>query len=128
MPAFAREARFFIGLRNYWLDGDSKVMDVAPFIKDGRTYILLRYAAYAVGASENNILYADGWATIIKGDRVLRVAVGSCTMLVNGKQVTIDVTPVVVSGSDYGSHPLDCRELGSECKMGRVAPDGGFDL
>lgn len=98
VPAFAREARFFIGLRNYWLDGDSKAMDVAPFIKDGRTYIPLRYAAYAVGASENNIFYADGQATIIKGDRVLRVTVGSRTMLITGKQVTMDVAPILVGG------------------------------
>lgn len=99
MPAFAHEARFFIiGLHNYWLDGDSKAMDVAPFIKDGRTYVPLRYAAYAVGVSDDNVLYDDGRATIIKGDRVLQVTVGSQTMLINGIQVAMDVKPTVVGG------------------------------
>jgi len=96
--ADAGEARFLVGHSTYWVDGEAKPMDVAPFIRDGRTYVPLRYAAYAVGAGAENVLYHEGRATIIKGDRVLVVMVGSRSMLVNGIEIRVDAGPFLLEG------------------------------
>jgi len=44
--------QFWVGKQYFFMDNEKKVMDVSPFIADGRTYIPLRYFAEALGAKE----------------------------------------------------------------------------
>lgn len=89
---------FKIGDPTYTVNGVEKTMDVAPYIKDDRTYLPIRYAAYAAGVTDNNIIWnaADQSVVLIKGDRVIKLVVGSTTMLVNGVPFAMDVAPEIV--------------------------------
>jgi len=74
-----------------------KTMDVAPYIKDGRTFLPLRYVANALGVNDDNIIWdpVTKAVTIFKGDRIAQVTIGSKTMLVNGVTVNMDVAPEI---------------------------------
>ena len=75
-------------------------MDVAPYISDGRTFMPLRYVALAIGVAEQNIIWdaSAQTVTLMKGDKVVQVKIGSTTMLVNGVAVTMDVAPEIKDG------------------------------
>jgi hypothetical protein len=56
-----------------------KTMDVAPYIKDGRTYLPVRFVAEALGVSADNIIWdpVNATVTIFKGDRIAQMTIGS---------------------------------------------------
>lgn len=77
-----------------------RTMDVAPYIKDSRTFMPVRFVADALGVSENNINWnADTkTATIFKGDRIVQMTIGNNVVTVNGAQVVMDTVPEIVDG------------------------------
>lgn len=90
-------ATFVIGEAKYTLDGVEITMDVAPYIKDSRTFMPIRYVANALGISDNNIMW-DGvnqTVTLMKNDKVVQVKIGSNILLVNGAAITMDVAPEI---------------------------------
>jgi hypothetical protein len=91
---------FTIGSTSYSLNGTTVTMDVAPYIRDGRTFLPLRYVANATGVADSNIAWdpATQDVTISQGGRQVQVAIGSTTMLVNGEAVTMDVAPEISNG------------------------------
>jgi len=48
-------ARFWVGKAYYELDGVRHDMDVAPYVKNGRTLLPLRYAGYALGLDPRDV-------------------------------------------------------------------------
>ncbi len=91
---------YTIGSTTYTINGIEYTMDVAPYISGDRTFMPIRYVAYALGINDANILW-DGAAqtvTLMKGDKVVQLQVGSTTLLINGATVTMDVAPVNVNG------------------------------
>ena len=98
--AAAGEAVFTIGSVSYTLNGEEKEMDVAPYIKSDRTFLPVRYVAYAVGVSEENILWdaVNRTVTIFKGDRIVQLTIDSNVMVVNGVNVNMDVAPEISNG------------------------------
>jgi hypothetical protein len=71
-------------------------MDVAPYIKNGRTYVPMRYAAETIGAE----VVWDATAqtvTLTKGDTVAVFTIGSTTYTINGEAKTCDVAPELTS-------------------------------
>lgn len=93
-------ASFVIGATDYTVNGNKLTMDVAPIIKDGRTFLPVRYVAQALGVSDDNIIW-DGvneTVTLLKGDKVVQLKIGSKTLLVNGVSITMDVSAELVSG------------------------------
>lgn len=60
--ASAAEATFIIGNGTYVVNEEVR-QDTAPYIKNGRTYLPLRYAAYAVGIGDNSIY----WGPVLEG-------------------------------------------------------------
>jgi hypothetical protein len=82
---------FTINDTKFKVGDKEQTMDVAPYIKDGRTFIPVRYAAMAVGVTPENILYSDGKVTLIKGDKVVQLTIGSNVMLINGIAINMDV-------------------------------------
>ncbi|MGB9920520.1 MAG: copper amine oxidase N-terminal domain-containing protein [Moorellales bacterium] len=96
--AAARTAVFTIGSTTYTVNGTECTMDVAPYIKDNRTYLPVRYVAYALGVSEDNIFYANGQVSILNGGRAVQLTIGSKTMVVNGVAITMDVAPEIQAG------------------------------
>jgi hypothetical protein len=93
-------AVFTIGKTSYTLNGSPVTIDVAPFIKDSRTFLPLRYVANALGVADSNITYdpATQKVTIIKGNSVVQLIIGSTTMLLNGASITMDTAPEITSG------------------------------
>lgn len=93
-------AVFTIGSVDYTINALAQpAMDVAPYISGDRTYLPIRYVAYALGIDDNNILW-DGvnqTVTLMKGDKVVQLKIGSTTLLVNGAAVTMDVAPQINS-------------------------------
>jgi hypothetical protein len=93
-------AQFVIGQTSYTVNGATAQMDVAPYIENGRTFLPIRYAAYAVGVTDSGITW-DGTtntATIVKGSDTIVLVVGNTTMTLNGKVTVMDVAPEIVSG------------------------------
>ncbi|MEW6572095.1 MAG: copper amine oxidase N-terminal domain-containing protein [Bacillota bacterium] len=99
VSATKRDSSFVIGSTTYTVNGEEQTMDVAPYIKDGRTFLPVRYAALACGVDEGNIIWdgAKKTVTLIKGDRVVQMTIGSKAMLINGASVTMDVAPEIVA-------------------------------
>lgn len=94
------EAVFTIGSTSYTVAGETKTMDVAPFVEGGRTYLPLRYVAEAVGVKAQDVLYDNATATvtILKGDRIASTKLGSKTLSVNGQIIPMDVPVKTVNG------------------------------
>lgn len=99
VSATATRSVFTIGALSFMRDGVTRAIDAAPSIVDGRTLLPLRFAALAVGVSEDNILWdpVRRTATLI-GDRVVQLQLGSTSMLINGVAVPLDVAPSIVNG------------------------------
>ncbi|MEN6327020.1 MAG: copper amine oxidase N-terminal domain-containing protein [Syntrophomonas sp.] len=92
-------AVFTFGSTTYTLNGVEKTMDVAPYTKDNRTYMPIRYVAYALGIDDSNIIWdqVSSTVTLMKGDKVVQLKLGSKTLLANGAAITMDVAPEAVS-------------------------------
>ena len=72
-------------------------MDVAPYIKAGRTYVPVRYLGEALGA---NVDWDEvtKTVTVTKGDKSVVLVIGSTIAKVNGADVQMDVAPEIVNG------------------------------
>lgn len=94
-PVTPKEADFTIGSTIYTLDGIRNTMDVAPYIKEGRTLVPQRYLAYALGLSDNDIVWNAAGQTVsfTKGNTVVVITVGSVIYTVNGVKHTMDGAP-----------------------------------
>jgi hypothetical protein len=77
-----------------------KTMDVAPYIKNGRTYLPVRFVADALGVNEDNIVWdpVKASVTVFKGDRIAQMTIGSNALMVNGVELTMDAVPEIVDG------------------------------
>ncbi|MEW6696522.1 MAG: copper amine oxidase N-terminal domain-containing protein [Bacillota bacterium] len=89
---------FNIGSSVYTVDNVTKVMDAAPYIKNGRTYVPVRYLALSLGVAEENIKYENGVVTLVKGDVTLKLTIGDKNLVKGDATVTMDVAPEVVNG------------------------------
>jgi hypothetical protein len=93
-------AVFNINSNIYTVNGATKVMDVAPYIKGDRTYVPVRYLAYALGVAEADVVWDEATrkVTLTKGDDVVEMTIGSTTITVNGEAQTMDVAPEINNG------------------------------
>ncbi len=91
-------AVFMIGQTSYTLNGQSETMDVAPYIKDSRTFLPIRYVAEALGVPDSSISFNNGQVVINNNGAMVVLNIGSTTMLVGGAPVTMDTAPEITSG------------------------------
>ena len=92
--------------------------DVAPFLSGDRTFLSIRFLANALGVADANISWnpLDSSVLIIKGERVVKMTVGSTVMLVNGVPVNMDVAPQnVAPGRVMLPFRYACEALGASC-------------
>ena len=87
---------FRIGSNIYYVGGVAKVMDVAPYIKDSRTYVPMRYLGEILGAE---VVWDDAarTVTLTRGDTTVVFTIGSTTYTVNGEAKTADVAPEITN-------------------------------
>ncbi|HHV77478.1 MAG TPA: copper amine oxidase N-terminal domain-containing protein [Syntrophothermus lipocalidus] len=94
-------AVFTLGQASYVLNGSTVTMPVAPYAKNGRTYLPLRFCGNAIGIDNTNIWWdqATKTATLKKDNTIVQVKLGSQALYVNGVQVsTMDVAPEAKDG------------------------------
>ncbi|MDO9100319.1 MAG: stalk domain-containing protein [Caldisericota bacterium] len=89
-----------IGSRNMEVNGLTRTLDAAPFIKDGRTLLPVRVLVEVLGGTVQ-------WnpstktATVLLGSRTVALTIGSKTALVNGAPITLDVAPEIKNGRTF---------------------------
>jgi hypothetical protein len=89
-----------IGSTDMEVNGMTRKMDAAPFIKDGRTLLPIRALIEALGGSVQWNA-STRTATVMLGSRTVALTIGSTTALVNGKLITLDVAPMIVGGRTF---------------------------
>lgn len=91
------ESDFVVGASKYTLNGKEVDAFAPSYIKDSRTYLAIRDIGAACGIDQSNILWdgTNSTVTMMKGDKVVQLKIGSKSILINGAAVTIDVAPEV---------------------------------
>ncbi|MBC7325586.1 MAG: copper amine oxidase [Moorella sp. (in: Bacteria)] len=107
-PAPARyEARFIVGDRSYLVVAggkkDVRAMDAPPFIEEGRTYVPVRYLAYALGVGEDGIRWDEKTRTVTlsKDGVTVTLVIGEDTGFINGRARSLGVAPLLREGRTY---------------------------
>jgi len=92
-------ARFKVGVGTYSINGYVR-QDVAPYISHNRTYLPLRYAAYAVGIGDNSIAWDPNTKTayLLRNGVLMVVPVGSPTIRVGDRVVQVDAPAELKDG------------------------------
>lgn len=92
-------AIFAIGNGQYNINGLSKE-DIAPYIKNGRTYIPLRYAGYAVGIGDNSMLWDNKSKTayLERNNTIIAIRVNEPSVYINKKKIIIDAKAELING------------------------------
>lgn len=98
LQATSTKAIFTIDNKSYVVNGKNCDMDVAPYIKNDRVYGPVRYIAYALGLSEQDIQWdeATQTVTLMHDGRVVQMTLGLPSMTLQGTKVPIDVAPEMV--------------------------------
>jgi hypothetical protein len=97
--------RFFVGKTIYYVNGSQRTLDVAPFIRENRTHLPIRFVAESLGATVS-------WdqvkkeVTIVLNGTTIKLWIGQSTAQVNGSSVPIDssnpqVTPIIVQSRTF---------------------------
>ena len=97
----AVEVSFTAGSNEYVVDGATCIMDAAVYIQNGRTMVPVRYLSDAFGISPQNILFGDGVVTVIAGEKIVQLKVGSDVISVNGASIKMDVKAEIKDGRAY---------------------------
>lgn len=99
-PEQARVAKFWIGKPYYEVDGKRYDMDVAPYIKNDRTMIPVRYLAYSLGIPEEKVKWWEAAQSVTaeRGEDNIGMDVGRTVFGVNGKLTSshFDVPPEII--------------------------------
>lgn len=114
---------FSVSQREYTVDQQKQTMDVAPYIKNDRTYVPVRYLAYSLGVEENDILW-DGDTQevgINKGDTDITLSIGSPVMQVNQKPVRMDVASEITDDRTFLPARWVAEALGAEVEWDNSA-------
>lgn len=92
---------FAIGMDEYFINGQTPgvKMDAKAFIENDRTYVPVRYLAYALGLAPGDVAWDNDKqkATLTKGGTVLEMTIGKAEVITNGQANAIDVAPVLKS-------------------------------
>lgn len=100
-PASPRQVVFVIGRHSYQRDGQAVAMDAAPFIRNGRTLVPVRFLAEALGVPDGGVAWDQGTQTVTltANGVVAKLTIGSPGLTVNGTRATMDVAPVIAADS-----------------------------
>ena len=90
------QVAFTIGSKSYRVGEAVVTADVAPFIKDNRTMVPVRFVGEALGVDQRNIIWDSSARTVtILGERTIQLTIGSPTLLVNGAPLTMDTSAII---------------------------------
>ncbi|MFZ5631732.1 MAG: copper amine oxidase N-terminal domain-containing protein [Bacillota bacterium] len=95
---------FKIGVPYYVVDGQTPgvKMDVAPFIRDDRTFVPVRFLGNALGLDDSKITWDnDNRTATLKGNATLQMTIDKAHVVSNGQAKTIDVAPVLTNDRTF---------------------------
>lgn len=107
---------FKVNSTTYTVNDTTQKMDVAPYVKNDRTYVPVRYLAYSLGVPEEGVTW-DGEAKevgIVSGETDISLTIGSNTMTVNNDPVIMDVAPEIKDGRTMLPARWVAESLGAE--------------
>ena len=108
-------AVFTIGSTHYTANQQTLTMDAAPYIKNNRTFLPLRFVANALGIPDAGITYDDATqkVTIVDGAAMtVKLSIGSTYLFLNGTPTTMDVAPEIIAGRTFLPISWIARALG----------------
>lgn len=95
---------FGIGVDEYYVNGQTPgtKMDAKAFIENDRTYVPVRYLAYALGLTENEVKWEQSTRKVtLIGPATLELVIDVPQITTNGAKKTIDVAPVIRDSRTY---------------------------
>jgi hypothetical protein len=100
------EAAFTMSTNTYVVNGEVKVMDVAPYVSaEGRTMVPVRFLADALGLPEQalafNVVDGKGVVTIIADSKVITLVNGEKTLTVNGATLPLTSAVTIKDGRTF---------------------------
>ncbi|GBF33862.1 hypothetical protein DCCM_2973 [Desulfocucumis palustris] len=116
-PDQARVAKFWIGKKYYEVDGQRREIDVAPYIKDGRTMMPVRYLAYSLGIPDVDIKWNDTakQVEIKRATEKIGMTIGVKSFSMNGYPHIndFDVPPELKSGRTMLPYRVIAQAMGA---------------
>ena len=91
---------FWVGSDKYYAQGKFTLMNAKPYLKNDRTYVPVRFLAYAMGLTDNDIVWDAETNTVrlTKGENSVSLAIGSNTITTNETARSMDVAPEIIDG------------------------------
>ncbi len=94
-------ATITIGSLIYKVNDVPQQMDALPYIANSRTYVPVRYLAYALGLTADDIAWDNATRTVTLVDdsssTTIQLTIGSKYLFVNGTPTLMDVAPEITS-------------------------------
>lgn len=99
----AISGQFLVGSAQYLINGRPQDMEVVPYVRDGRCFVPVRYLAYILGVTDSNIIWDANTQTVtlIKGDRIVQMKIGSTLLIVNGTAINMELAPEINSSRTF---------------------------
>lgn len=95
-----KDIELYIDSNQVTINNKDMVVEVAPFIQQGRTFVPLRFLGEALGAKVK-WSESEKQATLVLNDTEVLLGMGSEIVYVNGVSTRIDVEPVIREGRMY---------------------------
>lgn len=108
-----KDINLTIGSKVVLVDGDPVVNDVAPIIKDSRTFLPIRIIAEELGATVT-WNEAEQSVTIGKGNTEIVIYIGQAFALVNGGPVSLDAPACIQDDRTYLPVRFVAENLGAD--------------
>jgi len=103
------------GSKTAMVDGKTTALDSAPYIKDGTTYLPLRFVASSLGSTVNYEAAAKR-VSVLRGGQLLEMVIGSKELVSSGKRVAVDTAPIEQNGRTLVPIRLVSEQMGLTVK------------
>ena len=114
---------FEIASTAYTVNNEVRSMDVAPYVKNDRTYVPVRYLAYSLGVAEDAVTWDNEARKVVisKGNDNINLIIGSPIMYVNKTAVTMDVPPEITNNRTFLPARWVAEALGAQVEWDDTA-------
>ena len=85
------------GSKTALVDGKTVVLDSSPYLKDGITYLPLRFVASSLGSTVNYDAAAKR-VSVLRGAKLLEMVIGSTDLIASGQRVAAEAAPIERGG------------------------------
>lgn len=108
-------ASMIIGSKSITVNGTKKTIDVAPIVKEGTTYVPIKYVLDAFGGSATWD-QVNKKIMVLRGAKALDLTVNKKEYILNGKRQSAEVSPLILQGRTLVPLRLVSEQLGLTVK------------